>query len=67
MWLLEARFIRQVFYPDWVANPVIVQEKKKQWCMYVDFIDLNNACPKDLFFLLRIDQIMDSTSRCITI
>ena len=28
--------------------------------MCVDFTDLNNACPKDSFPLLRIDQLIDS-------
>ena len=28
----------------------------------MDFIDLNNACPKDSFPLLRIDQLVDSTT-----
>ena len=28
----------------------------------MDFIDLNNACPKDSFPLLRIDQLVDSTA-----
>ena len=30
--------------------------------MCMDFIDLNNACPKDSFPLLRIDQLVDSTA-----
>ena len=30
--------------------------------MYVDFIDLNKACPKDSFPLLKIDQLVDSTA-----
>ena len=29
--------------------------------MCVDFIDLNNTCPKDSFPFPRIDQLMDST------
>lgn len=29
--------------------------------MCVDFTDLNSACPKDGFSLLRIDQLVDST------
>ena len=29
--------------------------------MCVDFIDLNQACPKDSFPLPRIDQLVDST------
>ena len=31
--------------------------------MCVDFTDLNKACPKDSFPLLRIDQLVDSTAR----
>ena len=30
--------------------------------MYVDFTDLNKACPKDSFSLPRIDQLVDSTA-----
>ena len=30
--------------------------------MCVDFTDLNKACPKDNFPLLRIDQLVDSTA-----
>ena len=29
--------------------------------MYVDFTDLNRACPKDPFPMLRIDQLVDTT------
>jgi hypothetical protein len=32
--------------------------------MRVDYIGLNKACPKHLFPLPRIDQIVDSTSGC---
>ena len=28
----------------------------------MDFIDLNKACPKDSFPLLKIDQLVDSTA-----
>ena len=30
--------------------------------MCVDYMNLNDACPKDSFLLPRIDQIVDSTS-----
>ena len=30
--------------------------------MYVNFTDLNKACPKDSFPLLRIDLLVDSTA-----
>jgi hypothetical protein len=32
--------------------------------MCIDYTNLNKACPKDPYPLPRIDQIMDSTSRC---
>ena len=32
--------------------------------MCIDFTNLNKHCPKDHFPLPRIDQIIDSTSRC---
>ncbi|KAL0309294.1 UNVERIFIED_CONTAM: Retrovirus-related Pol polyprotein from transposon [Sesamum radiatum] len=32
--------------------------------MCIDFWNLNKACPKDFYPLPRIDQLVDSTSRC---
>jgi hypothetical protein len=32
--------------------------------MCIDYTDLNKACPKDLYPLPRIDQIVDATSGC---
>ncbi|RVW59330.1 Transposon Ty3-I Gag-Pol polyprotein [Vitis vinifera] len=58
--LLEARFIREVDYPDWLANVVVVPKKEGKWRVCVDYTNLNNACPKDSFPLPRIDQIVDS-------
>ena len=60
--LLTANFIREVFYPDWLANVVMVKKANGKWRMCVDFTDLNKACPKDSFPLLRIDQLVDSTA-----
>jgi hypothetical protein len=62
--LLAAGFIREVFYPDWLANPVLVRKKNKEWRMCVDYTDLNKACPKDPFALPRIDQVIDGTAGC---
>ena len=61
--LLEANFIREVYYPDWLANVIMVKKAKGKWRMYVDFTDLNKACPKDSYRLLRIDTLVDSTAR----
>jgi hypothetical protein len=60
--LLTAGFIREVFYPDWLANVVMVKKANGKWRMCVDFRDLNKACPKDSFPLPRIDQLVDSTA-----
>uniref|UniRef100_A0A2N9IUA0 Uncharacterized protein n=1 Tax=Fagus sylvatica TaxID=28930 RepID=A0A2N9IUA0_FAGSY len=60
--LLAANFIREVFYPDWLANVVMVKKSTGKWRMCVDFTDLNKACPKDSFLLPRIDQLVDSTA-----
>ena len=39
----------------------MVKKAKGKWRMYVDFTDLNKACPKDSYPLPRIDQLVDST------
>jgi hypothetical protein len=62
--LLEAEFIKEVFHPVWLANPVLVKKKNGKWRMCVDYISLNKACPKVPFPLPRIDQIVDSTAGC---
>ena len=59
--LLASGFIRKVYYPDWLANVVLVKKANEKWRMCVEFIDLNKACLKDSFPLPRIDQMMDST------
>ena len=57
--LKRARAIKEVFYPEWLANIVVVKKKNGKWRVCVDFIDLNKACPKDPFLLPRIDQLVD--------
>jgi hypothetical protein len=63
--LLVASFIREVFHPEWLANPVLVRKKNSnEWRMCIDYTDLNKHCPKDPFGLPRIDQVIDSTAGC---
>ena len=38
---------------------MVVPKKEGKWRVYVDYTDLNDACPKDSFPLPRIDQIVD--------
>ena len=61
--LLVANFIREVHYPEWLANVVMVKKANEKWRMCVDFIDLNQAYPKDSFPLPRIDQLVDSIAK----
>jgi hypothetical protein len=62
--LLDTSFIKEVYHPYWLANPVIVPKKNKEWMMCVDYTDLNKACKKDPFGLPRIDQVVNSTAGC---
>jgi hypothetical protein len=60
--LLESGFIKEVFHPTWLANPVLVKKENGKWRMCVDYTSLNKACPKVPFPLPSIDQIIDSTA-----
>ena len=60
--LLSNGFIKESFYPSWLANPILVKKSNGKWRTCVDFIDLNKACPKDNFSLPRIDQLVDAMS-----
>ena len=61
--LLATSFIREVYYPDQLANVILVKKAKGKWRMCVNFTDLNSACPKDSFPSPRIDQLVDSTAK----
>ena len=61
--LLEAGFIKEIKYPEWLANVVVVPKKCGKWRVCVKYTDLNEACPKDSFPLPWIDQIIDALTR----
>ena len=58
--LVRAGFIREIKYPEWLANVVVVPKKGGKWRVCVDYTHLNEACPKNNFPLPRIDQIVDA-------
>jgi hypothetical protein len=60
--LLSARVIRDVTYPEWLANTVMVKKANGKWRMCMDFTNLNKACPKDEFPLPRIDSLVDAAA-----
>ena len=61
--LQEAIFIREVYYPDWLVNVIMVKKASRKWRMCVDFTDLNKACFKDSYPLPQVDVLVDSIAR----
>jgi hypothetical protein len=62
--LIVSRLIREVQYPVWVANVVMVSKKNGNMRMCIDFTELNKACPKDPNPLPRIDIVIDQAANC---
>ena len=61
--LLNVGFIEEIKCPEWLANIVLVKKKGGQIRIYVDFKDLNRACPKDEFSLHNVDILVDVAAR----
>ena len=59
--LKQVGAIKEVSYPEWLANTVVVKKKSGKWRVCVDFTDLNKVCPKDPFPRPRINQLVDTT------
>ena len=53
--------IKEIFFPEWLANIVVVKKKNGKWRVCIDFMDLNQACLKDPFLMPKIDQLVDAT------
>ncbi|RDX62672.1 hypothetical protein CR513_58973, partial [Mucuna pruriens] len=60
--LLAAGFIREVQYPTWLANVVMVKKASGKWRMCMDYTDLNKAYPKDPYPLPSIDRLVNRIS-----
>ena len=50
---------------EWASNVVPVNKKQGTIRVYIDFRDLNKACPKDNFSTPHIDQIIDNCARSV--
>ena len=55
MKLKQTGVIKEVFYPERLANTIVMKKKNGKWRVCVDFTDLNKAYPKDPFLMPRID------------
>ncbi|XP_060972375.1 uncharacterized protein LOC133038292 [Cannabis sativa] len=60
--LIDVGSVREVDYPNWLANVVVVKKKNGKCRVCIDFTDLNKACPKDSFPLPHIDMMVDATA-----
>ncbi|GJZ66729.1 reverse transcriptase domain-containing protein [Tanacetum coccineum] len=58
--LVEVGILHEVYYHDWLSNPVMVRKHDGNWRMCVDFTDLNKACPQDCYPLPEIDWKIES-------
>jgi len=63
-WLLAARFIKEVYHPDWLTNLVLVRKKNNEWRICVDYTKLNKHYPKDPFGVPHIDEVIVLSQRC---
>ena len=61
--LLGVGVIREVTYPEWFTNTVMVKKANGKWRKCIDFIDLNKACPKDEFPLPGAPTVVVSETR----
>ncbi|GJY93294.1 reverse transcriptase domain-containing protein [Tanacetum coccineum] len=52
--LVEVGIMREVYYHEWLSNPVMVKKHDGSWRMCVDFTDLNKACLQDWYPLPEI-------------
>ena len=53
--------IREIQYPTWLSNPVMVKKDTGGWRMCVNFTDFNKTCPENCYPLSWIDVLVDST------
>ncbi|KAL8156577.1 hypothetical protein AgCh_001612 [Apium graveolens] len=60
--LVDAGFIEEVQFPEWLENVIVVKKENGKWRMCVDYTNLNKTCPKDHYPLPNIDQLIDATA-----
>lgn len=58
--LKQARGIKEVYYPECLANTMEVKKKSSKWRVCVNFTNLNKAYPKDPFLLPKIDELVNA-------
>ena len=61
--MIENGAVKEVAYPEWLSNVVMVIKANGKWRLCVDFTELNKACPKDSYPLPQIDLLIDAVVR----
>ncbi|GKD11359.1 ribonuclease H-like domain-containing protein [Tanacetum coccineum] len=61
--LIDAGIMKEFHYHSWLSNSVMVKKHDGSRRMYVDFKDLNKACPNDGYPLSEIDWKVESLCR----
>ncbi|GAA0163485.1 hypothetical protein LIER_19338 [Lithospermum erythrorhizon] len=57
--LLKSGVIRELQFPSWIVNVVLVKNPNNKWRMCTDFTNLNKPCPKDFYPLPCLGRLVD--------
>ena len=60
--LIEAKFIRQCRYAEWISNVVPVYKKNGKLRVCIDFRNLNKATPMDGYPMPVVDLLVDAVA-----
>ena len=59
---MQAKFISEISYAQWLSNVVLVKKASGKWRMCMDYTNLNKAFPKYEYPFPNIDKLVDSSS-----
>ena len=60
--LIEAKFIRQCRYAEWISNVVPIYKKNGKLRVCIDFRNLNKAMPMDGYPMTIVDLLVDAAA-----
>ncbi|GAA0141780.1 hypothetical protein LIER_35460 [Lithospermum erythrorhizon] len=56
------RLIKELQFPEWISNVVMVKKSNNKSRMCTDSTNLNKACPKDYYPLPCLRRLVDSSA-----
>jgi len=60
--LIEAKFIQQCWYTEWISNAVLVYKRNGKLRVCIDFRNLNKATPMDGYPMPIADLLVDAAT-----